>query len=144
VIRERADRVAWDAQQQGYSAGSAEAGVTVLRRLADKLEAGPEPDGIITDDAVHAFGDVLHKYGYDVATYTRVSPTEVRYEQAGATPAFETVRGALVDALGSIARERDEALSSLEWAMRWVPEPVTEHNLYITNYRRAKELADHV
>lgn len=82
-----------------------------LAELADRLEAEPEPREI-SDEAVRVFGQALIDYGYDVATFTRVSPTEVRYEQAGTTPAVETVRGGLAAALALCSvdaeRERDE------------------------------------
>jgi hypothetical protein len=55
-------------------------------------------DALVADEVVRAFGQVLYDNGYDVAAFTRLSATEVRYEQAGATPVFETVRAALATA----------------------------------------------
>jgi hypothetical protein len=68
-------------------------------------DPAPKPQPVVTDDAVQAFGEVLLEHDYDVAEVTRVSETEIRYEQPGVTPARETVRAALAAALAAAFAE---------------------------------------
>lgn len=47
-----------------------------------------------------------------------------------------------VEAMRERLAEHDQLRESLRWAMKWVPEPQTPHNIYASNYSDARKALD--